>query len=198
MAIELAHAPPPGERNRLLVHALCDAADFQREQGRFGPGRPMLKEAVEVSLAHLGHPDPDTAAAWSSLGLWSRYDGDITAAKTAYQDALAAFGQEDGGRRPCCTTWPASSISMASHKRPRPPFAKPWPCAQPATRRDRRPGCAGGGADRPGSLRRSRRLRPGAQAARPSPRTRRAGRWTTLIAGGQAPFFSMPLAGPSW
>jgi tetratricopeptide (TPR) repeat protein len=90
-AVELARRLPSGERERPLVQALCDAADFERERGCLVPGRRWLAEAVEVAVVHLGAADPDTAGAWNSLGMWHRYHGDLEAARAAYDRALAAY-----------------------------------------------------------------------------------------------------------
>lgn len=90
-AVALARELCPGERERSLVQALCDAADFERERGRLAPGRPMIEEALGLALAHLGELDPDTASAWNSAGLWRRYRGEPGAARTAYGHALRAY-----------------------------------------------------------------------------------------------------------
>jgi tetratricopeptide (TPR) repeat protein len=82
---------PPGERERLLVQALCDWADFERDRGDLLIGRPLLNEAVDLACAVLGDSDPDTASAWNSLGLWCRYHGDLEAAEAAYSAALTVF-----------------------------------------------------------------------------------------------------------
>jgi tetratricopeptide (TPR) repeat protein len=92
-AIELARALPPGERERPLVQALCDAADFERECGRPAAGTPKLYEAVELAVSALGACDPDTASAWNSLGLCRRYLGDFDGAGDAYRRALGACSQ---------------------------------------------------------------------------------------------------------
>jgi tetratricopeptide (TPR) repeat protein len=90
-AVALARGLRPGERERLLVQALCDGADFERERGRLAPGRPMIEEALGLARAHLGELDPDTASAWNSAGLWQRYRGELGAAHAAYAHALRAY-----------------------------------------------------------------------------------------------------------
>jgi tetratricopeptide (TPR) repeat protein len=98
MAVELARCLPAGERERPLVQALSDAADFEREHGRLSPGRPMLEEALEVAVVQLGPADPDTVAAWNSLGMWYRYYGDLAAARAAYEKALSGCAQDGPDR----------------------------------------------------------------------------------------------------
>jgi tetratricopeptide (TPR) repeat protein len=90
-AVALARELRPGERERLLVQGLCDAADFERERGRLAPGLAMIEEALSLALAHLGELDPDTGSAWNSAGLWRRYRGELRAAQTAYRRALAVY-----------------------------------------------------------------------------------------------------------
>jgi tetratricopeptide (TPR) repeat protein len=90
-AVALARGLRPGERERLLVQGLCDAADVERERGRLAPGAAMIEEALGLALAHLGELDPDTASAWNSAGLWRRYHGELGAAQTAYRRALRVY-----------------------------------------------------------------------------------------------------------
>jgi tetratricopeptide (TPR) repeat protein len=90
-AVALARGLGPGERERLLVQGLCDAADVERQRGRLAPGRAMIEEALGLALAHLGELDPDTASAWNSAGLWRRYRGELGAAQTAYRRALRVY-----------------------------------------------------------------------------------------------------------
>jgi tetratricopeptide (TPR) repeat protein len=92
-AADLARSLSSGERERPLVQALCDNADFERERGQLLIGRPLLEEALEVAIANLGAADADTAGAWNSLGLWHRYYGDLDAARDAYERALTAYEQ---------------------------------------------------------------------------------------------------------
>ena len=90
-AVALARELRPGERERLLVQGLCDAADVERERGRLAPGAAMIEEALGLARAHLGELDPDTASAWNSAGLWRRYRGELGAAQTAYRRTLRVY-----------------------------------------------------------------------------------------------------------
>jgi tetratricopeptide (TPR) repeat protein len=98
LAVTLARCLPTGERARPLVQALCDVADCERERGQFSRGRPLLDEALEVAVGELGPADPDTAAAWNSLGMWYRYYGYLDGARAAYQNALSAYDRDGPGR----------------------------------------------------------------------------------------------------
>jgi tetratricopeptide (TPR) repeat protein len=89
-ALEFARRLPADDGVRLVVQALCDMGDLDRDDGRLESARSALEEAVGLARERLGPNDPDTASAWNSLGMWYRYHGDLPAAASAYRSARSA------------------------------------------------------------------------------------------------------------
>jgi hypothetical protein len=96
VAVLLARNISNGEvGEHLLVEALLCAARNHRSAGRTNLARFRASEALAVAQIRLGARDPATAVCWSELGEACEAEGDVTAARAAYRQALEA---DSGGR----------------------------------------------------------------------------------------------------